>query len=286
MNAPSDAPPRISAITLNYRNVELTRRCVEALRRSACRAGLDLEIIVVDNSGTDTGEALRAALPDGVRIEVNEANRGFARACNQGIRIARGDLILLVNSDAFVTAEALETGVEYLDDNPDAGVWASRLVNEDGSLQVSCSRFPSLAGVVSEYLLGRPTDWYRNPQDWSEPREVDTVVGAFMLIPRRVVEEVGELDERYFFNVEDIDYCKRVREAGFAVVYDPRTSVTHLARGSHTDYRWHADEQLHRHRMLYFREHHSPLTAGLAALTIRLGVTLRRTLRRLPGLRP
>lgn len=273
----------LSVVILNYKNVDLTGRCVQALLRAGQQAQLPLDIIVVDNSGPETGEALVALLDDPqVRVVVNERNLGFAAANNQGLLLSRGEFLLLLNNDAFVTAEVLRAGLAYLQTHPDVAIWAPQLVGEDGRPQVSVAPLPTLGQLAGEYwffgLIWRKLRSRLQPNAVAEagsPRKVPSVVGAFFLMPRSVLGTVGLLDTDFFFTVEDVDYCYRVRQQGLGIVYDPSHQIIHIGGASQDHGRWSRDPYLHKHRLKYFEKHHRRVFP-VAAMIIKTGLWVRR----------
>jgi hypothetical protein len=268
--------PQLSVIILNYKNPELTAKCVDCLIEASNNAKIDTETIIVDNSAQDTATTLRTLLPENVKIIENESNQGFSKANNQGISMSRGEYVLLLNNDAFVNSDVLETGIKFLDENLDCGLWAPKLVGEDGTFQMTCARLPSIKGLIVEYLLFRSYDRYTDSESWREPREVEAVIGAFMLIRRRVVDSIGMLDEDYFFTVEDIDYCFRVNEANFKIYYDPTVSMVHLVSASQKEGIEYPE--LHLNRILYFKKNKGIFLGFLSGIIINLGLFLRKIL--------
>lgn len=265
----------LSTIILNYRDPELTARSVQTLKESADSVGVKTQIIVVDNSAEETAETLKKLLGPDVTIIENMENQGFSKANNQGMEIATGEYILLLNNDAFVNPETLCKGLEYLIANPKCGVWSPKLVGEDGKFQVSCAKLPSLRGLIGEYIQFKNLDWYPDPEKWSQPTDVGNVVGAYMLFRRSLTEDVGLLDEDYFFNVEDVDYCKRIHEAGYKVIYDPRYSVVHIGGASQPG-KWVNDPYIHSNRKIYFKKNHGILKGAVAGLIMWTGLKMRR----------
>jgi GT2 family glycosyltransferase len=230
---------------------------------------------VVDNSALETADELKRILPSEVIIIENNINQGFSRANNQGIRVCTGEFILLLNNDAFVNSECLRAGINYLKENTGSGIWSPKLIGEDGSFQVSCARLPSIKGLIGEYLLFRNFDWYDDVKEWSKPRNVGNVIGAFLLFKKSLIDRVGLLDEDFFFNVEDVDYCKRVHEVGLSVIYDPRFSVVHIGGASSID-SWMNSSHLHNYRIVYFHKNHGKISGWIARVIISLGLTIRR----------
>ena len=264
----------ISAVILNYRNTAMTLRCVEAFEAAAREADIVVETIIVDNSAKESGETLRSAVGTGRILIANEENRGFAAANNQGFAQASAPYVLAVNNDAFATAESLRRGLEYLEANPKAAFWAPRLVFGDGRHQHSIGSVPTLKSLLVEYLLPARFSMGREVAA-PEPCEVGTVTGAFILMRREILESLGGFDESYFFTMEDVDLCARVRDAGYHVVYDPVSSVVHLGGGSQ-HWKWLYDPHLHRSRILFFRKRQGPVAALLASIIIGTGLFIRR----------
>lgn len=265
----------LSTIILNYRDPELTARSVDTLKESAKAIDLKNQIVVVDNSAAETAETLRKLLGNDVTIIENSENQGFSRANNQGMEVATEDYILLLNNDAFVNPETLKAGIDYLEAHDECGVWSPKLIGQDGEFQVSCAKLPSLRGLVTEYIRFENHDWYPDLENWVEPTDVGNVVGAYMLFRRSLTDEVGLLDEDYFFTVEDVDYCKRIHEAGYQVIYDPRYSVVHIGGASQPG-KWVNDPHIHRNRKIYFRKNHGIIQGWVAGLIMWTGIKMRK----------
>lgn len=267
--------PTVSVIVLNYRDADLTLQCIASVMSASVRTGDELEIIVVDNSASDTLEILRNALPERIVTIANENNVGFARACNQGIDIARAPLILLLNNDAFLNAECLALAISFLQTNPTAGILSPQLVGVDGVEQVTGTRFPSIKHLAGEYLLPFPYLGSTYSISSNKPFPVDTVIGAAMFIRREVIDCIGKFDEGFFFTGEDIDYCRRTRDAGFVVYLDPRCKLVHLGGSSQQNQHWAKSPYLHKARIHYFYKHYGWVGGVTASLIIRVGLLLR-----------
>ena len=226
--------PRLSVVILNYNAAEHVRRCLTSLP-AAC-AGVDYETIVVDNASPWPGiDAVTAAFP-GVRLIRRERNDGFSAGINTGLREARGEAMLILNPDTTVAAGAAAAMLGYLREHPNVGVLGPRMLNEDGTLQLSCRRFPTFSVVLfnRQSLLTRllpgnrfSTDYLMTDWNHDTVRDVDWLSGAAMLLNRAALTRVGLFDERYFFEIEDVDLCRRMHAAGYRVVYFPHAEVTH-----------------------------------------------------------
>jgi len=203
----------------------------------------------------------------------NERNLGFARACNQGLRAAEGEALLLLNNDTIVNRQALEGCCCYLNHQPAVGAVACRLLNSDGTIQQSVAPFPSLSDMASELLRRSHDGWY-DTSSWQQPRPVDTAIGAFLMTKRSVLEEVGPLDERFFLNSEDVDWCRRVWDAGWQVHYLPEVNIIHLGSQSIRKAPLRSRFELYMNRVKYFGKHHGVRSALGASAIILMGLVL------------
>lgn len=207
-------------------------------------AGAGYEVLVVDNASSDgTTSMLERAFPQ-VRLIANDTNLGFAKANNQGITQSRGRYLLLLNPDTEVVGDALRHLLEYMRVHPRVGVLGPQLLNPDGTLQSSRRRFPTLSTAFIEstplqpffahsHALGR---YYCLDQDPMLLQEVDWVVGACMMVRREAVLQAGMLDEAFFLYFDELDWCRRIKEAGWRVVYFPMAKVVHhYGRSSEQD---------------------------------------------------
>ncbi|MGD9519949.1 MAG: glycosyltransferase family 2 protein [Armatimonadota bacterium] len=238
MAARGTGAPRLSVCIVTWNCRDLVLNCLRTL--SEGRNEVSYEVLLVDNASRDgTVQAVRELHPE-VTVVSNEANVGFAAANNQAIRLARGEYIFLLNPDTVLPERALDDLVRVADEHPRAGAVGPKLLNPDGTLQYSCRRFPKpWAALFRNTLFGRlfPHErWTREylMADWdhNELREVDWVSGAALLLRREAVEQVGLLDERYFWGSEDVDYCRRLEKAGWQVLYTPTPAIVHIIGGS------------------------------------------------------
>lgn len=230
-NIGADERPDLTVVVVSYNTKLLLDRMFDAL--IAARGNLRIQTIVVDNASRDGSvEFLRANYPDVELIE-NSVNVGFGRANNQAIAQARGRYILLLNTDAFVASDTLLKTIEFMEANPRCGVLGVKLVGPDGSLQPSCRYFPTPWSVfLNSTGLMRLSPWTRLVDDMSwdhnSVRTCDWVPGCYYLIRREIVERVGMFDPRYFLYFEEVDHCRRVRQAGWDIIYYPFTQVVHI----------------------------------------------------------
>lgn len=223
----------LSIIIVSYNTKKLTLDAIESVYRDGSE--ISYEIIVVDNNSQDGSvEVLRELEKKDKNLLLieNKGNLGFARANNQGIKKAKGEYMLLLNSDTIVKPGALGKLLEFAKERPDAGVVGARLLNKDGSIQEGCFHFPTIGRAISEYWLGQKGHFEKFAPKGALPVTVDAVVGAAFLITPKALKKVGLLDERYFFYFEDIDYCRRVWKEGLRVYYYPKAEIIHLVGAS------------------------------------------------------
>ncbi|HEY9722353.1 MAG TPA: glycosyltransferase [Oscillatoriaceae cyanobacterium] len=211
----------VSIVIPVYNQVEFTRTCLLALSHHT--PGALYELIVVDNASTDGTQALLANVAGSFRVVRNDRNLGFARACNQGARLARGEHVLFLNNDTAPLAGWLEALLRELD-APDVGVVGAKLLYPQTGLVQHAGMAIAVEDTLPVHLF-RHMDPRLPPVD--ESRDFEMVTGACMLIRRALFERLGGFDEGYLNGFEDVDLCLRVREAGYRVRYAPQSVVYH-----------------------------------------------------------
>lgn len=226
----------LSIIIVSWNVRELLRRCLASVEASLQgRPDLEGEVFVVDNASADASVQMVAAEFPQVHLVANAENRGFAAANNQAMAASRGRYLLLLNPDTEVVGGALGTMVDYLETNPEVGVVGPKLLNADGSLQSSRRRFPTMATALVESTIlqryfpraGLLRRYYCLDQDDDEVQDVDWLVGACLMVRRRAMEQVGPMDDQFFLYSEELDWCRRIRGAGWRVAYLPKARVVH-----------------------------------------------------------
>ena len=258
--------PTLSIIIVSWNVRELLRACLASI--APVRADIALEVIVIDSGSADgTPAMVREAFP-WVTLIARPDNVGFPRGNNIGIRRARGDRLFLLNPDTVVVGDALSTLVNYLDNHPDVGVVGPQLRYPGGAVQSSRRRFPTLATAFweSTWLESRAPrrvlDRYHvrdRPDD--AVSEVDWLVGAALMVRRDVVDEVGLLDEAYFMYSEELDWCYRIRQAGWRVVYLPEAEVIHHEGKSSEQAVTARHVNFQRAKLRFFRKYHGRAAA-------------------------
>lgn len=224
--------PKLSAIIVSFNTRELTLECLRSLEKEL--AGMESEILLVDNASRDGSvDAIRDSFPH-VHVFAMDKNLGFGAANNIAMKEAKGDYLLLLNTDAFPHPCAIAALVSCLEKYPAAGVTGPRLLNRDGTLQRSCFRFPTPIQAWLENLwlsrmfasnsfLGDYRYW-----DHATERDVDFVIGACMLVRRSVYLQVGGFDERFFMYQEEADWQRRIHLAGWKVRFVPSAEAVHF----------------------------------------------------------
>jgi hypothetical protein len=223
----------LSIIILNYQQKGLVKYCLKGLL--VLNLPLKHEIIVVDNA---SGDGLKEMLDNeimGVKFVAADKNRGYGAGNNLGIAKAQGEFILILNPDVRLNAEAIMGMYEFFKKNPRAGLVGPKILNPDGSLQYTCSRFPDFRlPFYRRTFFGKTTagqKWNERylMMDWdhNEARPVDWLFGACLMVKRQAIDKVGLFDERYFLYMEDLDWCRRFWEQGLEVWYLPEAKAIH-----------------------------------------------------------
>ena len=262
----------VSVILLTRNTCRQTREAIESVLSSS--GAIAKEIRLIDNGSTDeTSTVLPAAFPE-IHYQRLERNLGFARGVNLAAREARGEFFLLLNSDARPAPDALSLAVEWMRANPGCGVAGAQLFHEDGRKQNSIANFPSLATeLLNKFLLRAlwPKRFPGKEQEYEQPMEVESVIGAFFLVRREVWEKLGGMDERFFFFLEETDFCLRTRQAGFTTMHLPQVHVWHGQGQTAKQNLAAARIEYWRSRYAYFAKHR-----GLAVrMVLRCGLLLR-----------
>lgn len=254
----------VSILILNYNTCRLTMDCIRSVFDSV--TNYSYEIILIDNhSHDDSVETISREYP-GVLLIANQENVGFARGNNQGMDVASGRYVLLLNSDTVVRKDTLETMVAFMDTRADLGASGCKIILPDGSLDKACKRgFPTpsasfyYAFGFSKLFPDRPrfNGYQLGYLDPDEAYPIDCLVGAFMLVRRETIAQVGGLDEEFFMYGEDLDWCYRIKEAGWGIYYYPETSIVHLKGGSARRRPFKIVYEFHRAMILFHRKHYS-----------------------------
>ena len=235
----------LSIVIVTWNNEHEIGPCLRSV--FSCAEGLKCEVYVVDNASTDgTHEVIETAVDPGVRLDDvkittiwNDKNMGFAAAVDQGLAESKGEFVLLLNPDTVVKPGSLKTMVKYLRDHPDVGIAGGKVLNTDGTIQPSIRRFPSswdqavILLKMHNFFPKAVAGYFCDDFNYEVEQGVDQLRGAYFWVSRKLIEKIGNLDAKNFFNwFEEVDYCFRAHSAGYKVMYVPSSSATHTGGAS------------------------------------------------------
>jgi GT2 family glycosyltransferase len=220
---------------VNYNTKDFLYQCLSSIHSASISLGH--QIYVVDNDSRDGSREMVASCYPGISLIANGRNVGFARAHNQIIRGTDSRYVLLLNPDVIVTPGCVDELARFMDDHPAVGVLGCRLLNPDGSIQLSCREYPTaivivLRGLYADLVFPKAPLFRRYTMaDWdhSTTAEVDWIMGSSLMLRRDALASVGLFDETFFMYYEDVDLCYRMRE-NWVVCYFPHVSMFHYHR--------------------------------------------------------
>ena len=258
---------KLSIIIVNYNTYKLTKQTIEAVISQ--EVSFKYEIILVDNASTDGSiqnlqeDFEEIIAEEKLRVFRNGQNLGFAKANNQGMRAAKGLYILLLNSDTVVGPNCLEKCVAQIESDNKIGALGCKVVLPDGKLDHACKRgYPTPRASLYYFLGLDKKDPIKYGQydalylDEDEVGEVDALMGAFMMMPKAVLDKVGLLDEDFFMYGEDIDLCFRIKETGLRILYYPEVYITHYKGGSSKKRRNKVIYDFHNAMWIFYKKHY------------------------------
>ncbi len=270
-----------SIIIVNWNTKDILCDCLRSIYEQA--GEVDFEVIVIDNASTDSSaEMVKKEFPQVILIE-NLENRGFAAANNQGMALAQGRYVLLLNSDTIVLNDAIVKTVSFANAHLDAAVVGCRVLNPNRTLQPTCFMFPSVLNMAlsSSYLyklFPKNKFFGREQMTWwnrDEAREVDVVSGCFMLVRRKAIEQVGLMDEQFFMYAEETDWCYRFKQSGWKILFTPDAEIIHLHKASTKQIKPLMVLQLRGSILLFLKKHRGHFIYALACLLIAIFFILR-----------
>ena len=255
----------ISVIIVSWNASDYLRRCLDSIRQAG--TSCVQEVIVVDNASEDgSPEMVEKEFPDVILIRSGE-NLGFARANNLAMKQSTGSMFALVNSDVIVHPGCLDTLASFLIKHDDVGLVGPRVFGGDGNLQKTCRRYPNIWNTVCRILaLDR---MFPNRQMFSgfelpdrnheQLTEAEVLSGCLCMARKNAVDKVGGMDEQFFFYGEDIDWCKRFRDAGWKLMFVPEATATHFGGGSTSNAPLRYSIEILRATLKYWKKHHGVL---------------------------
>jgi GT2 family glycosyltransferase len=255
----------LDIIIVNCKSTDYLLHCLRSIYDNLPEIGA--KIFVEDNASDDGVDRVTSIFPQ-VLLSKNRYNVGFAKAANRGMLLGTAPYVIILNPDTVVKRGFFETILAYMEENPDVGVGGPKILNSDGSVQGSARSFPTPMTAFfgrSSFL----TRWFprnrfsrRNVlttlSDGVTPMEVDWVSGACMVVRRKAIDEVGPMDERFFMYWEDADWCKRMWDSGWKVIYFPRSSIVHYVGASSQKLVLRSAIEFHRSCYRLFMKHSGP----------------------------
>ena len=220
-------PVRLSVLISNYKTTDLADKLLKSIFDK--RSGFDPEkdeVLVLDDASGDDFERLTKKYPD-ARFLINKTNKGFVASYNRLIDYSRGELLLLLNSDTEVRPGALSNMIEINKQFQSKAVLSGKLLFPDGTLQDSCFRLPTILGAIKEYFLKMKGSYFMFRPEGTKPVRVEGAVMAVLMIPRKVLNRVGQLNSKLVMYFEDIDYSRRLKKAGIPIYYCPDAEFYH-----------------------------------------------------------
>ena len=262
---------KLSIVIVSYNVRPFVEQCLDSVRKAA--EGIETEVFVVDNdSADDTIEAIGKGYP-WVHLIANGENLGFARANNIAIRQSQGEYVLLLNPDTIVAEPTLHKALEFMDAHPQAGGAGVRMHNADGTLAPESRRAIPTPWVSCLKMLGFTRRYYMSHLSWDEPGRIEVISGAFCLLRRKALDEVGLLDEDFFMYGEDIDLSFRLLKGGWENWYLP-CDIVHFKGESTQKSTFRYVHVFYKAMLIFFRKHYSHLSV-FYSLPVKMAIYFR-----------
>lgn len=273
----------VSIVIVNWNTRDILRGCLKSIYEQTVKS--KIEVIVIDNaSGDGSVDMLKSEFPHVVSIE-NSENRGYAAGVNQGIAVAKGRYVLVLNSDTIICNNAIEKTMRYADRHPEAAVIGCQVLEDSDKIQMTCFRFPSLTNLfLSAFGLAKVFKYNRVlGREWmlwwdrKSERQVDVVSGSCMLVRWEAIEQVGGMDEDYFLYYEETDWCYRFAKAGWEMRFWPGVKIIHCHGGRNSSKQEAVKMfvQMQKSCLTFFRKHHGIVSYILARLLLTISFMLR-----------
>ena len=265
---------KLSVVIVSYNVRALLTACIDSVVKAA--EGIDTEVFVVDNhSADDTVEVIARDYP-WVHLINNKENLGFSKANNMAIRQSAGEYVLLLNPDTVVAEGTLRGAVTFMDQHPEAGGAGVRMHNADGTLAPESRRAVPTPFVAARKMLGFSKRYYMSHLPWDKPGKIEVVSGAFMLLRRKAIDQVGLLDEDFFMYGEDIDLSYRLLQGGWQNWYLPLDIVHYKGQSTQkSDFRY--VHVFYQAMLIFFRKHYSHLSFFFS-VPVKVAIYFRATL--------
>lgn len=277
---------KLSIVIVNYNTKDLTIQTIESVLDTV--KNIEYEIFLVDNASADLSvENFEKQYGDNERINFifSKENLGFAKGNNIALDKCKGDFVLLLNSDTIVKDDAIEKCIDYMERCHEIGALGPKILLGNGSLDHACKRgFPTpeasfyyMMGMDKKYPESKKYGRYRMSYlNDDSIGEVDALTGAFMMVRREVIEQVGKLDESFFMYAEDIDWCLRIKENGWKIVYYPEAKIIHLkGQSSKKRRRYKTVYQFHKTMIQFYNKHYRKKYNFLISSIVYIGIWMR-----------
>lgn len=263
---------KLSVIIVSYKVPYYVEQCIRSVRKAT--EGIDCEIIVVDNHSQDNTIAyLTKCFDSTITLIDSNHNLGFARANNMAIRQSQGEYVLLLNPDTFVGTDTIRQVITFMDDHPKAGGAGVRMHNSNGTLAMESRRGLPTPYVSFLKMLGVDNRYYMSHLSWDKPERIDVMSGAFCMLRRSVLDQIGLLDEDFFMYGEDIDLSYRILKGGYENWYVP-ADIVHYKGESTQKSSFRYVHVFYQAMLIFFRKHYGHLSLFIT-LPIKTAIYIR-----------
>lgn len=274
---------KLSIIIVNYNTYALTKQTIDSIIEK--NHSFNYEILLVDNASADGSiEKLKIDFNNIIsnkilKVFINKSNLGFAKANNIGIKASNGKYILLLNSDTVINEDCLDKCISQMEKDSNIGALGCKVVLPDEKLDHACKRgFPtpkaSLYYLLKLHKINAQKYGYYDALHLNEDDigEVDSLMGAFMLMPKVVLDKVGLLDEDFFMYGEDIDLCYRIKEGGYKILYYPKAQIIHYKGGSSKKKRTKVIYDFHQAMWIFYKKHYYKEYSFVISVLVYIGI--------------
>lgn len=268
----------ISVIIVTWNSEKWIKRCLDSIL--ATSGDLQIEIIVVDNFSKDKTLEILKPYSSQIKLVQNSSNLGYARGCNQGLKMAQGNYVLLLNPDTEIKENSLKKMLDFMEKTPDVGALGPRLVDFEGEIQPSCRRFPNykfllweLSGLSRLFPKSKTFGaWKMGDFDFKSTKEVEQPMGSALLIREKVIDQIGLMDEIFFLFYNDVDFCYRIKRAGWKIYFYPEARIFHSRGASTGQVKIKKIILSHWGHFLYLKKYHSSGLKTILLLPFGLGL--------------
>lgn len=273
--------PDVSIVICNYNTSKILKNTLSSIYKNA--RNISFEIIVVDDGSTDDSVGMINKYFPKIKVIRNIENLGYSKSCNIGTKLAKGRYVLQLNSDVNFTKDtSIDLLIDFMNKNPKIGICGCKIIRHDGSLDLPCKHaIPTLKnsffqpfGLYKLFPKIKSINYYMTYLSDNEPARVGGL-GAFMLIRKKLIEQIGYMDEEFFIYCEDTDYCYRAIKAGWDIYYFPKVKVMHMHGGTTNKFKLRALLLFHKGIFLYYNKHYSNKNFFLINLFVYAGILAR-----------